>query len=213
MPLVYKNVNKYLLSMARRRRTPEQARESILEAAQALIRESGPDALRLTQVARRAGMSHPSVVHHFGSMDGLVAELEHRVGREIRDTLMAALATGGSVPGAVDAALTALSDSSRARSLAWLRAQGKDPFPDSDESGLAQVVAALSQGRTEAETDKIRRAVELAVLTMLGDALFGDAVRQRLGGSPGEGSVALRRWLLELIQRSLGSDQSAEKPL
>ncbi len=56
----------------RRRRTVEEARTEILAAATAILREEGPAGIRLKDVANRAGLSHPTVLHHFGSREGLL---------------------------------------------------------------------------------------------------------------------------------------------
>lgn len=56
----------------RKRRTVEEARSVILDAAAATLREEGPAGIRLQDVARRAGLSHPTVLHHFGSREGLL---------------------------------------------------------------------------------------------------------------------------------------------
>src|SRR5205809_814516 len=59
-------------SVKRLRRSPEEARRLILETAQALIARAGPEALRLQEIAAAAGISHPLILHHFGSREGLV---------------------------------------------------------------------------------------------------------------------------------------------
>ena len=46
----------------RQRRTPEEARRLILEAAQALIVTTGPEGLRLQDIAAAAGISHPLIL-------------------------------------------------------------------------------------------------------------------------------------------------------
>lgn len=60
------------VSKPRRRRTVDEARGEILAAATAILREEGPAGIRLKDVARRAGLSHPTVLHHFGSREGLL---------------------------------------------------------------------------------------------------------------------------------------------
>ncbi len=47
----------------------------ILEAAQASIARSGPAGLRLQEVAEAAGVSHPTILHHFESREGLIRAL------------------------------------------------------------------------------------------------------------------------------------------
>lgn len=50
-------------------------RAALLEAAEAVLDEAGPDALTLREAARRAGVSHAAPAHHFGDLAGLLTEL------------------------------------------------------------------------------------------------------------------------------------------
>ncbi|WP_419995589.1 TetR/AcrR family transcriptional regulator [Streptomyces boninensis] len=50
-------------------------RRSVLKAAAEVIAESGPDALSLRDLARRAGVSHAAPAHHFGDRAGLLTAL------------------------------------------------------------------------------------------------------------------------------------------
>src|SRR2546421_10348142 len=60
---------------ARSRRTAEEARRLILEAAEKRLIAGGPEALRLQDLARDVGISHPLILHHFGSREGLIGAL------------------------------------------------------------------------------------------------------------------------------------------
>lgn len=54
-------------------------REALLEVAEKLFAEHGPDGASLRDIARAAGQRNNSAVHyHFGGRDGLVAEVFHR---------------------------------------------------------------------------------------------------------------------------------------
>src|SRR5215472_14610843 len=75
----------------RQRRTPEEARRLILGAAQAAIVRTGPEGLRLHDIAAAAGVSHPLILHHFGSRAGLVRALTRAATGELRDKLLAAM--------------------------------------------------------------------------------------------------------------------------
>ncbi|MEQ1490819.1 MAG: TetR family transcriptional regulator, partial [Terricaulis sp.] len=46
------------------RRAPEDARANILAAAEKLLVEEGPLALKLADVAKAAGVANASVIHH-----------------------------------------------------------------------------------------------------------------------------------------------------
>ena len=60
--------------------TPEDgdltARATIRNAALRLFAERGPDAVTVREIAAQAGVSPALVVHHFGSKDGLRAEVD-----------------------------------------------------------------------------------------------------------------------------------------
>src|SRR5262245_25119917 len=58
---------------ARSRFSADEARSLIIAAAGKRLREVGPQGLRLEEIARDVGLSHPTVLHHFGSRDGLLA--------------------------------------------------------------------------------------------------------------------------------------------
>jgi AcrR family transcriptional regulator len=66
------------------RRTPEEARTLILDAADSVFREHLPDVVGLKDVARAAGVSHALVTHYFGTYAGLVAACSRRRARWAR---------------------------------------------------------------------------------------------------------------------------------
>src|ERR1043165_9545887 len=55
------------------RRTPEDARSHILDAADAVFRDQLPDAVGLREIAAAAEVSHGLVTHYFATYEGLVA--------------------------------------------------------------------------------------------------------------------------------------------
>ena len=76
---------------ARRRRSAQEARREILEAAQRRLVEGGPEAIRLQEIAGDLGISHPAILHHFGSRDGLIAALDERAIRALTEDVARAL--------------------------------------------------------------------------------------------------------------------------
>jgi len=73
------------------RRSPEQARALILDAADRVFGAHLPDAVGLKEIAREAGVSHALVTHYFGTYGGLVeAALERRLAR-VRESLVTRL--------------------------------------------------------------------------------------------------------------------------
>ena len=190
--------------VARRRRRPEEAQEEILNAAEQLLLSEGPDAVRLKRVAERVGLSHPGVLHHFGTVEQLLEALSQRTSRKVRQDLLDVLQAGPGGGGrdaaeAVRNALARLAEPKRGRLLAWLVASGRDPFPPVSEQGLREVTRGV-QVAGGLEEEDLSFVVELAVLASLGDALFGNEVRRRLGTTPSEeGAQRFRERLVRLL--------------
>src|SRR5262249_40544600 len=104
----------------RLRRTPEEARRLILDAAQTRLTTTGPEGLRLQDIAAAAGISHPLILHHFGSREGLVRALTREAATELRDKLVTAME---SIEYSVEQLLDRVFDTFRdglAQRLAWL---------------------------------------------------------------------------------------------
>jgi TetR/AcrR family transcriptional regulator, repressor for neighboring sulfatase len=192
----------------RLRRTPEEARRLILETAQSLIARTGPEGLRLQDIAAGAGISHSLILHHFGSREGLVRALTRQAVAELRDKLVAAMAAGES---SVELQLDRVFDAFRdglAQRLAWLATV--DPGGGAEGSQMilrdiadtlhARRVAAAPQGAVipRDDTDSL---IHLVATAAFGDALFG-AQLHRSAGLPAtsETDRAFRRWLAALIR-------------
>ena len=71
------------MSIARERLSPEESRAAALEAARALLIESGPQAVTLKAVGARIGKTHGNLLHHFGSAAGLQGELARLIGERV----------------------------------------------------------------------------------------------------------------------------------
>ena len=79
-------------------------RNALVEAASALAREGGPDAIVLREVARRVGVSAAAAYHHFASHEAIVQAVKHRAMAILTGQMRAALAA---VPAGGDPAASA----------------------------------------------------------------------------------------------------------
>jgi AcrR family transcriptional regulator len=189
----------------RMRRSPEQARQLILETAQALIARTGPEGLRLQDIAAEVGISHTLILHHFGNRAGLVRALTEQAIAELKDRLLAAMAQPESSPEELlDRVFDAFAGG-LAQRLAWLAVMD----PDGDAEGPAmmrhEVANTLHKRRRAAAP---RRAipredtqwlVHLVAIAAFGEALYGDRLRR--GADAGEaGARRFRAWFAALIR-------------
>ncbi len=85
MPRVTKRPRK-----PRTRLSAEQAHATILDATERRLLEVGPQGLRLQDIARDVGLSHPTVLHHFGSREDLVDAVATRAVDKLQCELLAA---------------------------------------------------------------------------------------------------------------------------
>jgi AcrR family transcriptional regulator len=190
------------------RRTPEEARRLILETAQSLIASTGPEGLRLQDIAAGAGISHSLILHHFGSREGLVRALTRQAVAELRDKLVAAMASGeSSVEQQLDRVFDAFRDG-LAQRLAWLATVDSRGGAEGTQMILRDIADRLHARRIAAAPpgaviprDDTDALIHLVAAAAFGDALFG-AQLHRSAGLPAtsETDRGFRRWLAALIR-------------
>jgi AcrR family transcriptional regulator len=191
----------------RRRRTPEEARRLILETAQALIASTGPEGLRLQDIAAAAGISHPLILHHFGSREGLVRALTRQAAAELRDKLVAAMASSDySIEQQLDRVFDAFREG-LAQRLAWLTTV--DPGGGDQTEMIMRDIAdrlharriATSPPGVAIERGDTDALVHLVATAAFGDALFGARLRRSAGLlATSEADRRFRLWLAALIR-------------
>lgn len=74
--------------------TPEQLRQLILDAAQAIIEANGLAGLSAREIARRIGYSPGTIYNMFQNLDDVVLHIEARILDSLDERLQAALADG-----------------------------------------------------------------------------------------------------------------------
>jgi AcrR family transcriptional regulator len=82
-------------------------REALIDAALELVREKGPDAFTLREVARRAGVSHAAPYRHFSDRAALLAAAAERTYSALAGELRAAAESAPAPSGALRAAALA----------------------------------------------------------------------------------------------------------
>jgi len=193
------------------RRTAEEARRLILDAAAKRLEEQGPEGIRLQDIANDIGISHPAILHHFESREGLVAALVERTSIQLRAQLMAALDGSGAQnsdgAGLIDDVFKELSDRGTARLWAWLKLTGREGDPARDMTLLTDMVKELHQRRTAtaqaqglpmpSEEDTLFMAM-LTASAAIGDAIMGDSFAAE-SGLDKAGRQRFRVWLAEVL--------------
>jgi TetR/AcrR family transcriptional regulator, repressor for neighboring sulfatase len=173
-------------SKRRVRRSADEARRLILDAAEKRLREGGPEAVRLKEIARDVGISHPAILHHFASRDGLTQALERRAMQRLEDELVEALsaprAHGDTVHAMLERVFATLGDAGHGRMLAWRVLQLGGPDPTAGEGRLLRAITnmvharrlelAQAEQRPPPSAQDTEFMVRLAAAAMLGDGIF-----------------------------------------
>ena len=179
------------------RRTPEDARRLILDAAEADMAQSGPAGLRLEAVAKAAGVSHPTILHHFGSREGLIQALNLRTIDHLKSVLLRVMGAGpSSSEDAVTTTFAAYRDG-LAQRMIWLM-QSQQPMGAVGLPAFDELVEALHAMRLRMAGPNVdfdiadtRAIVHLTTITAFGDAILGKRLRRAAG--PAE-EIAGREW-------------------
>jgi AcrR family transcriptional regulator len=185
----------------------------ILAAAERRLLAGGPDALRLKPIAAEAGVSHPLILHHFRSREGLIAALVERAlagfGREMATAL--ATPAGTTIFDGIESFWRVFGEGRYAQLLAWLALSGRAPAERGDMQPFAEMLHAarvrsdVAAGRPPAALNSTRFAIVLMTVALFGDALVGRYVRRRLGlRADAATDRRFRVWLANLIEHGRG---------
>ncbi len=191
----------------RLRRTADEAKRLILDAAEKLMSSQGPGGLRLQDVGAAVGLTHPVILHHFGSRDGLMRALNERILDELRQRLFDILDSYDKPAlDIVDRLLDnvfAVFRGGLAQRLVWLGADAV-PADDPPSAIFTSFVDGIHQHRlnvlpTDPPTQRAdtEMLVYLVAVAALGDAVFG----ANLLANPA--NQTFRPWLSRLLQTHL----------
>lgn len=186
--------------------SPEQAKQAILDAAEAMMIDVGPAGLRISAVAKQAGMAHPNIIHHFGSREGLINAIAERVGDRATERITKAITEATSAePQDRVAAMTHVLDVAYAgdqgKAAVWLHMSGAESsFRDNMESIVALSHSLRKAIDPDANLENTGRLVMLVTLALVGEVVSGDGVKDALGFGPSKGGRAhFRQWLAEIL--------------
>jgi AcrR family transcriptional regulator len=206
----------------RLRRTSEEARRLILDAAEASMASRGPAGIRLQDVARAAGVSHSNVLHHFGSRAGLIEALNRRTVEDLKSVLFEVMrAAHSSTKDIIGPAFAAYRNGLAQRTLWVLQAptrRGAATLPVFEEIVEALRVRLLGTASSHVEVDKahVRAIVHLTTIAAFGDALIGARLRRCTSADEPAARGSFEKWFGALLdtysEASRGSRASGCPP-
>jgi AcrR family transcriptional regulator len=199
----------------RTRRSAEDARSAILDATERRLVERGPSGIRLMDVARDVGVSHPTILHHFGSREQLVqAVIVRRVeamsGEVLRTLLGAPTQDVRAAHALFEALFQSFGPGGHARVVAFCALEGR--VPNAAPEGLRPIAEATHaarltrrrRGQRAPRFEDTEHLVLLALLGLFGEAIVGPLFRGERPDAPdAAASQRFRDWLAQHIFTAL----------
>jgi AcrR family transcriptional regulator len=140
----------------RKRLSQDESRTVALEAARALLIESGPQSVTLKAVAARINRTHANLLHHFGTALGLQKALARHLAATICATIAKAVVAS--------------------RTASWMLLSGNEDALDPIVEAIHDMVDELH----EFDAGTMREATLTLVLMALGDSLMGGPLSHSL---------------------------------
>jgi AcrR family transcriptional regulator len=193
------------------RRSAVDARRLILDAAEKRLAHEGPEGIRLQDIAADVGISHPAVLHHFESREGLVRALIERSERELRDKLFALLnaeQTGLRGEDIIAKVFEIMSDRGTARLIAWLNMTGRSITQAGSQNMVMEIAErvheermaeARAEGRPPPKKEETLFMALLVASAAIGDAIIGPQLAASASLDKA-GIQRFRRWIATVLR-------------
>ena len=192
----------------RKRLSPEESRGAALEAARALLIETGPQAVTLKAVAGRIGRTHANLLHHFGSASGLQKALaQHLAGTicaTIAEAVLAQRAGIGTEREIVDLTFDAFDREGAGALTSWMLLSGNEDALDPIVEAVHDLVDRLGANM---ETPESMHQTTLSLILMaLGDALMGAPMAKALDLPRDQARRTAERMLIASMAQHVGTN-------
>ncbi|MEO1041040.1 MAG: TetR/AcrR family transcriptional regulator [Pseudomonadota bacterium] len=198
-------------STARRRRTPEEARAEILDAAEAVLLHAGPAELKFQSIAAQAGLSASNVHHHFGGVAEIKRALVDRMLRHLASELSDALEKTSNqerdvrIETALNNIYQIISTERYAKLFAWLALSSNvdqmAEFAEPIEVIKTLVTVELEQVMPATKAAQAARAIVFQVaVTAVGEGLIREFLITALG--PDTDELDASKILLDMVLKA-----------
>ncbi len=173
------------------RRSAEDSRLRILEAAEDRLVRFGPEGVRVQTIAADLGLTDAAIHHHFGSREGLVRALVERTVGDMKERILAAEREWNGKSVDVSALIRIVGetygDKGYSKLISWMLLAGWRPGSTGLLRPLAEAIHATRVMRTRKrrlpppDLEDTLFTVELVSTTLFADALVGSAMRRAVG--------------------------------
>lgn len=176
-----------MASTPRVRRTPEEARALILATAGKRLEAHGIRGLNIKDVARDCSINHGTLLHHFGSAEGMRNALLVQLSEELIIDMAAILNSDAPAERLFTELFRLMSQSGQTKLLAWraLEEGTENTLQDAGPSDklIQQIVEGVARRLQGQDVELARNLIFLALSAAVGWGICGPALRRSLGMS------------------------------
>ncbi|MEM9621724.1 MAG: TetR/AcrR family transcriptional regulator [Pseudomonadota bacterium] len=192
------STDKNLVVSRRTRRSPELAKQRILEAAHQVFLEGGADAVKVQPIAKMLGITDAAIHYHFKNRENLLEALltfgAKRLKQAVDET------SDGNLAQVAENLSSVYDDQGFARLAAWFALAGRQ----STQSGLFDEMSAQAQQELGVSDLEARRSVALLNMALTVEPLFAGAFLQAVSLENSPRSRRLfRRWMIQKLTRAI----------
>ncbi len=170
------------------RRAPEDARQHILDAADAVFARSLPDAVGLRDIAAEAKISHGLITHYFATYENLViASIARRFAAARVNAGQHLSSLGGDDTPLIAILTDLLADKTLTRLVAWSSMTGQhEQFLSTQNFStmIDAMEAELVRRKLPVSRESLELGVMLTISTVLGWSIIGGALERAAGRTP-----------------------------
>ena len=189
----------------RKRRTAEESKAIVLDTAERRLAQLGLGGLNIVGVAKAAGITHATLIHHFGSSAGMRRALVEHMTARLIDEAMATLNQDAGLSTLFRDLFAVLSTGGHAKLLAWLAIEEshREPATTATRQLFRELIDACAQHLPGNDVAGARNIVTLVVGAAIGLGVAGDALTD-LVGMDDEARAQFPDWLASRVGASEG---------
>lgn len=174
-----------MITKPRIRRNPDEARALILAAAGKRLEEHGLRGLNIKDVADASGIKHGTLLHHFGSAEGMRRALLAKLSEELISD-MSSILNSDAAPEIVFVELFRLmSQTGQTKLLAWRALEEDSDIVSKEEIASIDLIEHIVQRVAERikgkDVDLARNLIFLALSSAVGWGICGPTLMSTLG--------------------------------
>jgi AcrR family transcriptional regulator len=194
--------------LTRKRRSPEEARQLILASAQKRLIEFGIRGLTVKDIAAETQINHGTLLHHFGSAEGMRNALLEKMTSELIAAMGEVISTQPAPQDSVAKLFELMNETGHIKLLAWraMEEQKSTPKAHGDNAvGLGNLIQRLTAELSDHDQARARNMVQLVVSAAVGWGICADGFQSLFGVTPTQ-QEAFPSWVGEQMARLAVTD-------